>query len=387
MKSNSSLSEINIHRILRLIWENKGISRIEIATKLRLDKSTITKHVSDLKKIGLITEITQGTTGPQGGRKPIFLEITPNFGVVGGIEINCERFICCILNLHGSILFQHQEIITPDVFTKEKTKGIFLIAYNKIVEEAKKLCIPLLGIGVGVPALVNPQQGLILLSVPLSISEPYNFIDDIKDFVSVPICLENDARCCCYSEKLVSNVSPQNMLFLLLEYRLLSAIPKMPRKMAIGMGLILNGHIFRGSEFTAGEFRSIYWQNDAHGQLNAPFLHPSDESEDLQDSLAYQELAKHIAFLVNILNLTKINIGGTDAVSANKLAQYIQQETSFLWPYSPQKKIDIQIASLGSLSVSYGAASMYLDQIFPILKVNTTKNSFTQSLDILTQIR
>lgn len=120
MKSINSLSNINIYCILHLVCEHKGISRIEIASKLPLDKSTITKHVSELQKIGLIHEMAQGSTGPQGERKPIFFEITPNYGVVGGIEINPERFICCLLNLHGTVLFQHQEIIKPEIFKKQK---------------------------------------------------------------------------------------------------------------------------------------------------------------------------------------------------------------------------------------------------------------------------
>src|SRR5574344_2030840 len=115
MKSINSLSDINVSRILRLIWQQKGISRVEIASKLGIDKSTVTKNVATLKEVGIIHEIAEGVTGPQGGRKPIFLEITPRFACVGGVEINPERFVCCLLDLHGSVLFQHQEMITPDV--------------------------------------------------------------------------------------------------------------------------------------------------------------------------------------------------------------------------------------------------------------------------------
>ena len=73
MKSINPLSEINTSRILRLVWQKKGISRVEIANTLNLDKSTVTKIVSSLNDIGIINEIAQGETGPQGGRKPIYL--------------------------------------------------------------------------------------------------------------------------------------------------------------------------------------------------------------------------------------------------------------------------------------------------------------------------
>ena len=88
MKSINPLSDINVSRILRLVWKKKGISRVEIANTLNLDKSTVTKIVSSLTDIGIVKEIAEGSTGPQGGRKPIYLEISKSFACVGGIEIN-----------------------------------------------------------------------------------------------------------------------------------------------------------------------------------------------------------------------------------------------------------------------------------------------------------
>lgn len=58
-------------RVLRTIWLNEGISRIEIAELLGLDKSTITNIVSALQKKQIITEIAEGVSGPQGGVVPL----------------------------------------------------------------------------------------------------------------------------------------------------------------------------------------------------------------------------------------------------------------------------------------------------------------------------
>ncbi|HPX27207.1 MAG TPA: winged helix-turn-helix transcriptional regulator, partial [Treponemataceae bacterium] len=101
MKSINSPSDINVSRILRLIWQKKGISRVEIASELGIDKSTVTKIVSSLDELGLISQLSQGDTGPLGGRKPIFLQISPSFACIGGVEINPGRYVCCILNMHG----------------------------------------------------------------------------------------------------------------------------------------------------------------------------------------------------------------------------------------------------------------------------------------------
>jgi predicted transcriptional regulator len=78
--------------VLRLIWQIKGISRIEIAQQLGIDKSTVTKNRLVLEEIGIIRGFAQGCAGPQGGRKPIQLEIVPDFGAALGIEITTKDF-------------------------------------------------------------------------------------------------------------------------------------------------------------------------------------------------------------------------------------------------------------------------------------------------------
>ncbi len=72
-KKEFIMKSINISRVLRLIWQKKGISRIDIAKELNLDKSTITNIITNFIKIGVVQEMKEGTPGPQGGRRPIFL--------------------------------------------------------------------------------------------------------------------------------------------------------------------------------------------------------------------------------------------------------------------------------------------------------------------------
>ena len=50
---------VNTSRVLREIWINKDISRIQIAANLHLDKSTISSIVSELLELGVVKETTQ----------------------------------------------------------------------------------------------------------------------------------------------------------------------------------------------------------------------------------------------------------------------------------------------------------------------------------------
>ena len=385
MKSINSLSDINVSRILRLIWQRKGISRIEIANTLGLDKSTVTKIVASLHDIGIISEMAEGVTGPQGGRKPIFLEIAPMFACVGGIEINPERFVCCLLDLHGSILFQHQEVVRPDMFRELRIEGIFSKAYKMIAYEAIKLGVKMIGIGVGLPALVNSDKGLIECSVPLMIEGQYPFIENVSKYTDIPISVENDARCCCYGEMMISgDPLVKNMVFLLTEYRILQPTEHSKKNLSIGLGLVMNGKLVKGPECSAGEFRSMLWEEGNRGQFFsgqdsfASIITDNDEMNSI-----FYELAQHIAFLVNTLNLQLVYIGGIEPQHARQIENYIKERVKIQWPYERKSIFDVRMASFGSLSVSYGAAAMFIEQLFALPSLSTPSEKGPSILEYL----
>lgn len=367
MKSINSPADINVSRILRLIWQKSGISRVEIATELGIDKSTVTKIVSSLEEIGLVSQLSQGDPGPLGGRKPIFLQISPFFACIGGIEINPERYVCCILNMQGAVLFQHQEAVQPGLYEKDNYYGIFFRAFEMIVSESEKMGIPLIGIGVGFPALVDSEKGIILQSVPLMIHEPFAFAQEVSRVVDIPVIIENDARCCCYAEQLLCQTHDiHNMLFLLTEYRVLQPKEASKKNLSVGIGLIVDGNILIGPECSAGEFRSIMWNEGNNGQ----FFSGEDRLESIDEDViqsVFFELAQHIAFLVNTLNLEQVYIGGIDRLYAEKLKGLIEQRIQYQWPYNEiERKYTISLASLETLSVAYGAAAMFLEQMFAL---------------------
>lgn len=388
MKSINSLSDINVSRILRLIWKNKGISRVEIANELGIDKSTVTKIVSSLNEIGIINEVAEGATGPQGGRKPIFLEIFSKFSCVGGIEINPERFVCCLLDLHGAILFQHQEIISPESYEQLRIEGVFAKAYKMISYEAMKLGIPMIGVGVGLPALVDSDSGAIECSVPLMIDSRYEFIENVSKYTDIPICVENDARCCCFGEMMSSHDSlAKNMIFVLTEYRVLKPKARSKKNLSIGLGIALDGKLFKGPEGSAGEFRSMLWEEGNEGQFFsgedslASIITDNDEIHSM-----FYELAQHIAFLVNTLNLQVVYIGGIERQYAEKIENLIRERVEFQWPYGKKRVFDVRLSSFGSLSVAYGAASMYIEQLFSLPSLSSPSKKGPSILEYLTSV-
>ena len=378
-KQTNIVADVNILRVLRFIWQHKDASRIKVASELGLDKSTVSKITSKLVDLGIVEEASLGDSGVQGGRRPVFLKIKGNYACVGGIEINPERFVCCLIDLNGTVLFQWQEDISPQRYKELGCKGIFFKAYEFISDTAKRLNISLVGLGVGVPGMVDSSAGKIVQSVSLMIENPYDFIEDISSEIDIPVYLENDARCCCFGEKLlVKDESILNMLFVLTEYRVIQPKSSSKKNLSVGMGLVLNGNMYRGQEESAGEFRSMLWDGGV-GQFSS--LVVSSDSSDFNNGsleMVFHELARHIAFLVNILNLDEVYIGGLGKDLTDRIVALVQECTENQWPYGIPRKYKIKADSLGDFSVAYGAAAMVVEDFFslPNLSGSPKKISF-----------
>jgi hypothetical protein len=213
-------------------------------------------------------------------------------------------------------------------------------------------------------------------------------VEEITKSIAIPVFLENDARCCCYGEQMLSmNHSVNNMLFILTEYRVLQPKHASKKNLSVGMGIILNGKIYKGKEYSAGEFRSMLWTEGNNGQ----FYSGEDRLEAIMsDSKEMQsvffELAQHAAFLVNILNLDVVYIGGIDPCYAKIISDIISERIKFQWPYDTPREYEVRIGSLGSLAVAFGAASMFIDHLFDLPSLSTpsgTGPSIMESLSLM----
>ena len=366
MRALNSLSDLNIMRILRLVWQAKKISRVEIAAALKMDKSTVTKIIAELAQNNLAREAESGTSGPQGGRKPIFLEINASYACAGGIEINPERLYVCLEDFCGTILFETMQTITPQDFAQKGFLGLVHDATELLLGAAERLRIKVAGIGIGVPGMVESDAGRIIQSIPLLIEEPIEIAKEIQPMTKIPVIVENDARCCCYTEQLLSKGSKaQNMMYVLAEHRRLQPLEGSPKNLSVGLGLILNGKIYQGANATAGEFRSVFWEPPSDTQFS-PDCQSANSLDDQNVRQIFRELSKNIAFLVNTLSLDMVYVGGIEKKRAEEIVKFIREEIVRLWPYAWNKTTIVSTASVTQRAVSYGAGAKVLDKLFSV---------------------
>lgn len=361
------ISDVNITRVLRTIWLNSDLSRVEISRRLDLNKSTVSKIVNYLEELRIVEEAAIGDAGPTGGRRPIHLRIRPDWGCVMGVEIQTEAFTVVGINLHGDVFFSHTE---PLDLREHDLVDSFVEIIRRFRPSLEATGMPVIGIGVGLPGFVDPVRGVLRASMPLELYDEVAFVESTRERlgVHVPILVDNDANCGCWGELAFKHSPrPENFVFVLGELRKHTIEMDDYRIMALGLGLVLNGHVHHGTDYSAGEFRSILYRR---GTVNQFSISDDQARRFLQDqsvdALIIDELARHISFLINVLNLRKVVIGGPMEILAEELTASIRGHLNDNWAYPDPVECHIGVSRLGEQAVAFGAAGMFLEHLIRV---------------------
>jgi len=360
-------SPLNLYRVVRAVWTNPGVSRSEISAALRLDKSTVSKIVSELLQKQIVEESAEGDASERGGRKPVFLTVRRDFGCVVGLEIQTERYTAVAVDLDGTVRYSRSEPIVAD---GKQLPSVFLDIMSDVSLDLETRSLVPLGIGVGVSGIVDSEHGIIQQSLPLGIPSPVDFYASGARLIGKPLRIDNDANCCCWAELVRNRRSrPREFLFLLGEFRKERVGDVSGGGVSVGMGLVIGGRVHLGASCSAGEFRSVFRTTETRSQFSLPDdtmrLAASDEGAFREVA---REIGRNVALLVNTLDLSHVFIGGSIERHRSILVPVIQEEVSRNWPYG-DKVITIELSELGEQIVAYGAASMFLERLFSLPEI------------------
>lgn len=347
-------------RIFRVVWRKPGISRVDIASSLGLDKSTVTNQVNNLIELGLVVETEEGEASSKGGRRPIQLVINRKFGRIIGIEVQLGLYVAVVVDLSGEILGERRG--TLDISNDNFAESVLGIIAESTTEFG---CgNDLLGVGVGMGGLVDSKKGRIRFSVPIGIDKPIDFGKTVSARLSVPCSVENDANCCAWGE-LAFNRSEElrDFLFALVEYR--KPLTRSLRGgIGVGFGVVLGGKVHAGAHGNAGEFRSVFCDGPGELQFSLPEAELSRlDSDSMALSRTADELSRNMAMLVNTMDFDRVYIGGDIEALDIDLPATLRRRLEENWMYPAPKDVDICYSSLGGKAVAYGAAGMIFDRL------------------------
>lgn len=245
--SKSLLSKHNKSCILHTIWENKGISRLEISKKTKLSTATVSRLVDTLIKTDRLLEERETIRVSKGRpRKSLY------FG-------NNERFIIGIdlgtTYIRGMLTNMNAEPIKEIELVTESLKGPEYIL-NKVVDVIDRLSNTtlinrdqIIGVGIAVAGIINLKDGVVTYS-PAFQWRNVKLHEFVQSRIKLPLFIDNVTRVMALGELTFGRGNEfNNMICINVGY-------------GIGAGIIIDKKIFYGSNGIAGEFGHIPVEGD-----------------------------------------------------------------------------------------------------------------------------
>ncbi|WP_320129316.1 ROK family transcriptional regulator [uncultured Sphaerochaeta sp.] len=242
-------------------------SRVQIAHELGLQNSTVSYSVARLLENGTVREMEMERQSkseiPKVGRKPNLVELNADFGRVIGIEMMSGLFRVCICDILGMVKSKKEYIYSQ----KEVP---FEVHVKESVQVSQELCgrdQTILGVCIAVPGIVLEGNTFIeeCWTHGLKNVEYKEFLDSFP----FPVIFENDANCCAVKYLFNSDDPKDSFFYLLTRKHDSEKVPKNIPTIGIGLGLVVNGKLIRGSSSRSGEYRSSHLMGtEAKGQVD-----------------------------------------------------------------------------------------------------------------------
>ncbi len=230
--------EHNRNLVLNTIFEHDSISRAEISRRTSLTRTTVSDIVGDLIGEGLVSEIGMGES--IGGKSPILLSLVEDSRYLIGLDLAHNQFRGAVVNLRGKI----RELVTLPVNSRNGEQALGLV-YEILDRLIKAATVPLVGIGIGTPGLVNITEGVVVNAVNLDWKDlPLARL--MEERYHLPVSILNDSQAAAMGEYTYGPAHAAESNLILINVR-----------HGIGAGIIIQGKLFHGDGGGAGEIGHV----------------------------------------------------------------------------------------------------------------------------------
>lgn len=230
---------INRAKIIELIRTAGLVSRVDLAAESGLSKASVTGITTELIKEGLIIEKKSGKY--EGGRRPMLLGLNPEGAYVVGINLSIMEISVVIINLEADIIATACHPLQDRHHSVDEITELMVQTVQSCMWEGDFARGRISAVGIGVPGPVYTGTGIIRF-LPNYGWENVNLRDRVQSRLGLPCYIDNSSNTLAAAERWFGEgKGVDNFLVITLLN-------------GVGLGIVINGHIYRGAEGIAGEF-------------------------------------------------------------------------------------------------------------------------------------
>jgi glucokinase len=258
----SLLRHTNALTILKLLREAGSCSRADLVRASGLSAPTVTNVVGDLLAADLIKPLGEGESS--GGRPPDMISFKAERGCMLAVEITAGFLSFLLTDLTGIELDRAQVSLADQTTTPEAICRLIGTEVRNLLRKHRKTRDKLLALVVGVPAITNVEDGIVLSISTLENWRAVPLRALLRKIVDCRVIIENDTNLAALGERYRGAAQTEQTFI----YINVGA--------GVGAGIVLGGQIHHGAQWSAGE---IAYLRLPHVLRRYPTLHEFGELE------------------------------------------------------------------------------------------------------------
>ncbi|MFL6104462.1 MAG: ROK family protein [Actinomycetes bacterium] len=367
------LRAINTRALLEALRRAGPSSRPQLARLAGLSKPTVSQALGDLETAGLVRLV--GPASPSVGRTAMLYEVDPTAGYVVGIDIGRAWIRIAAADLSGEIVARRDERNRERSATA-LVRTVSAVAHD-VVAAAGLTWDQVVHTVVGGPGVFDPESDRLLHAPNLPGWSRPGLMTSLREALPPSVALDNDANLAAVGERSYgSGRDARTFVYVSVGT-------------GIGMGIIIDGSLYRGAHGAAGEVGYLPIGADPYdrqvrrrgafeesvngaavvrrateagmgGSLSAKKVFAlAAKGDPLARGVVEDEarrLALGLAVVTAVVDLELVILGGGVGGNAELLLSPIERELRTLSPIRPR----LAVSALGEDAVLQGAVATAL---------------------------
>ncbi|MBD8870650.1 ROK family transcriptional regulator [Nocardioides sp. MJB4] len=230
-------------RLLAQLRDDGPMSRVQLADRLNVSRTTIAAEVTRLAELGLAQEV--GPAASRGGRRSTLVDLAPDIRFVG-ISIGATGLSVGVTDGRLAVLATRHR----DCDIRQGPEVVLAIALEEVHALLEELGVERpLGAGIGVPGPVDFHRGVSVSPPIMPGWDGYPVRDAVSRELGCPAVLDNDVNVLAIGEQ-HAGVARTARDFLYVKLGT-----------GIGCGIVVDGELYRGVDGCAGDIGHIRVQD------------------------------------------------------------------------------------------------------------------------------
>jgi glucokinase len=250
------LRQTNAQILLKLLRETGPCSKADLVRASGLSAPTVTNVVAYLASAGLVEPIGEGDS--TGGRPPDIIRFRAERGCVIAVEISPAFLRFLLADLHGLELARSRVALSWQSSTPSEVCPRIAAEVRSLLRKQKLSKDQLFVLVAGVPAIVNVREGMVSAFSALKEWNNVPLGALLRDELKCQTIVDNDTNLAAQGEYYRGAArGVDNFVFITIGE-------------GVGAGIFLDGNIYRGSQWSAGEIGYLRVPNISRAQ---PTIH------------------------------------------------------------------------------------------------------------------